>query len=237
MKKKEKKIWKLVEGTFDIEVSNFGDIRSTGGFVFKPIIQKGYARVSLVINGKRKIMQIHRLVAQAFVENPFNKPGVTHKNGDKLNNCQWNLEWSTPYESQMHRRYVLGKGMDGEDNPMYGMKGSKSPKFKDYVICVDKDGNMIGRFETQTEAALSMFGKYNRAHSISNCMRRLKGHITVGGYYWFYEKEYQRMKQADLKPRELLEHPELLEVHYRGQSAAKPQVITGERSETIESIG
>lgn len=236
MKTKNAKKWARVEGTEDIEVSNFGEVRSTGGFMYKPIIQKGYAKVGIIINGVRKQVQIHKLVAQAFVENPYKKTEINHKNGDKLNNCQWNLEWVTPYENQMHRRYVLGKDMDGKNNPMYGRSGINSPKFKDYIVCVDEDGNIMGRYETQTQAAIEFFNSYQRAHQISLCVRHYNGKMKVGGYYFFYEKEYQRIKQADLKPRELLGHPELIGNYYRGQSAAKP-LNAEERSTTIESIG
>jgi hypothetical protein len=123
----------------------------------------------------------------------------------------------------MHRRYVLGKDMRGNNNPMFGMKDENNPKFKDWIIALTPDGEVVGRYPTQTKAAIEMFGKACIANQISRVVRHDRNNSLIHGYYFLYEKEYQRMTQADLKPRELLGHPELLEEsYYRGQSATKP---------------
>ncbi|MPN37125.1 hypothetical protein SDC9_184641 [bioreactor metagenome] len=73
------------------------------GQLLKPgIDSKGYLKVVLCINGKNTTCKVHRLVAEAFILNPLNKPQVNHIDGDKLNNFMTNLEWSTQSENMVH---------------------------------------------------------------------------------------------------------------------------------------
>lgn len=55
----------------------------------------GYMKASLWINGECKRLSVHRLVADAFLENPEHLPVVNHRNGDKHCNEVTNLEWVT----------------------------------------------------------------------------------------------------------------------------------------------
>lgn len=114
-------IWKPVKG-FEkyYEVSNEGRVRSKDrirsngipikGKVLKPnVLKDGYAQATLVVNGKPYWKKIHRLVAEAFIENPENKPQVNHKNGIRNDNRIENLEWCTVSENHRHAFDVLGK--------------------------------------------------------------------------------------------------------------------------------
>lgn len=65
-------------------------------------ITRGYYRVSICKNGDVVNRTIHRLLAIAFIQNPENKPQVNHKDGNKLNNNDWNLEWATRKENIQH---------------------------------------------------------------------------------------------------------------------------------------
>ena len=109
-------IWKPVacyEGLY--EVSNLGRVKSLGRIdrfyrrwkscILKPhTVGKNYLAVSLSNGGKVRSIRIHRLVAEAFIPNPSNKPQVNHKDGNKANNAASNLEWSTNSENQLHAR-------------------------------------------------------------------------------------------------------------------------------------
>ena len=237
MQKKDFEKWCKIEGTKDVLISNFGNVKTESGFVYSTFKSKnGYIHVTLWINGKQKQMLVHRLVAKAFVPNPYNKKTVNHKNGDTTNNCEWNLEWCTPLENTMHKIFVLGHDLNGKKNPMFGRTGENNAKFVDYVM-VFKDDELVGEYPTQMAACEALGWKRCRANQISRCVSHSRNTKGVLGYQFMYKQEYENLKRADLKPRELLEHPELWVRHYWGQSAAKPATGKQEGPTTIESIG
>ncbi len=107
--------WKPVVGYEGrLEVSNRGDVRSVPGGKRKQyrilktgLINSGYLILKLSLpteNGKRpsRGLTVHRLVAGAFIPNPENLPTVNHKNGNKLDNRDTNLEWATQGENNQH---------------------------------------------------------------------------------------------------------------------------------------
>ena len=63
---------------------------------------QGRPRVNLEKNGIRKVVFVHRLVAEAFLPNPLVKREVNHIDGDKTNNNVENLEWATRSENMLH---------------------------------------------------------------------------------------------------------------------------------------
>lgn len=102
-----KEIWKDVAGYEGLyQVSNLGRVKSVKG-VSERILKggndcHGYLCLNLWKNNQRIMFKIHRLVAQAFIPNPENKPQVNHIDEDKTNNVDSNLEWCTAKENNNH---------------------------------------------------------------------------------------------------------------------------------------
>lgn len=69
---------------------------------FKTSRNGKYRAVSAMQNGKQKHFYVHRLIAQAFIPNPYNKPQINHIDGDSSNNSIENLEWVTAKENVEH---------------------------------------------------------------------------------------------------------------------------------------
>jgi hypothetical protein len=111
-------VWRDVKGWEGLyQVSDHGRIRSldhtvktkTGkDMLVRGVIKKpsrdvdGYAVVSLQHKHHKKSYSVHRLVAQAFIPNPENKPEVNHINAVKDDNAVSNLEWVTGEENNQH---------------------------------------------------------------------------------------------------------------------------------------
>ena len=162
--------WRAIAG-FEgyYEVSNFGDVRSVDrtvpregtrgdmlrkGQVRKPhVTPKGYLRVQLTQGGEPRSFQVHRLVAEAFIPNPENKPEVNHRNGNKRDNYLGNLEWATSSENMTHA-YALGL---------------KKPMVKYVVHCEELDITTFGTEKMERELRARGYEKAESA-AIWNCI-------------------------------------------------------------------
>ena len=179
---KEKKmtnpeIWKDIKGyEGKYEISNFGRVKShvkigTPTYYKTPILSTpGYYTVCLSKDGKVSYsVGIHRLVAEAFVENTDKtKTEVNHKDGNKLNNYYENLEWVTRKENNDHaiksglRKYVKSIEQYTLDDELVNIFTSSA-----------KAGNFLGK------------GKRTNTHILNCCKGKIS---TAYGYKWRYKE-------------------------------------------------
>lgn len=164
-------IWRDIkdyEGLY--QVSNLGRVRnSRTGKLLKPYTNNnGYLIVQLCKNCKYKRLLIHRLVAQAFIDNPDNLPQVNHKDEDKLNNCVDNLEWCSISYNQNY-------GTSSERK-----KERLGKKVQQYT----KEMVFVAEYPSIKEAARQTgLDEWN----IGSCCKGKYGCKTVGGYIWKYK--------------------------------------------------
>lgn len=137
-------VWLDVKDNPNYEVSNMGQVRNkrTGRYLAQHLNREGgYLRVT--IDGRHKY--VHRLVAAAFYDCDDETLEVNHIDGDKMNNCLPNIEWSTRQDNIQHacindlhhvdvRRVVRCKyckhrhnfdWCDGQSDDFYCSKGAR----------------------------------------------------------------------------------------------------------------
>jgi hypothetical protein len=77
---------------------------------------KGYLKIGLFKDGKCEKHRVHRLVAQAFIPNPYGLSDVNHIDGNKQNNSVSNLEWVSNRDNVEYSKYMMAKLLSAEGN-------------------------------------------------------------------------------------------------------------------------
>ena len=199
-----KEIWKDIKGYEGIyQVSSEGRVRSLNridnnnhplkGVILKPYISNsGYLLVGLYKQQKRDRKLLHRLVAEAFIPNPENKPEIDHINTIKTDNTVFlnedgsinyektNLRWTTRKEN-INNPLTKTKMQINARKPSKGKYGKKHHRSKP-IIQYDKEGNFIKEWDCANDVE-RVLGISNK-HIGSVCLGKRK---SCGGYIWKYK--------------------------------------------------
>lgn len=192
-----KEIWKDIEGYEGrYQVSNLGRVKSLareyktganqatirmGEKVMKQKVRPNkYCLVTLRRDGVVCDAYVHRLVAEAFIPNPTNRPQVNHRDENPSNNKVDNLEWCTPLENV---RYGTG------------IARSVSKRCKP-VVQKTLDGEIVKIWDSIAEAGDSFIpiqGRKNICNALSQPDKK-----TAYGFYWnYYETDTEKKVQGE----------------------------------------
>ena len=180
----EKEVWKDIQGyEGKYQISSFGNVKSLNyGRTKKERIlipgnnAKGYLQVKLSKNGITKNFYVHKLVSQAFIENPDNLPEVNHIDEDKTNNCVSNLEFCD-------RKYNINYGTRNE-KMLKTLKLIKSKFAQKEALQFTKDGKFVNEYPSIKEA-----GRYTGINQGNICLCCKGRRFTAGGYIWKYKED------------------------------------------------
>ena len=150
--------WKQLKETDKYEVNNVGDVRNikTGRELKKHLDKNGYVRYELYYENKRHLEPAHRLVADAFIDNPDNLPQINHKDEIKTNNNVDNLEWCTPSYNNNYgtRPQRLSESLKGRVSGMEGKHHSEEAKRKIGDAQLGEKNHMYGKKHSPETIAL-----------------------------------------------------------------------------------
>ena len=167
-------IWKDIKGYEGLyQVSNLGRVKSLDynrmGVERLLVCRKnmmGYLQVVLCKDSKHKHHQVHRLVAQAFIPNPYGLPQVNHKDECKTNNVETNLEWC-----------------NAKYNCNFGTRNERRAKAQSKAVYqYAKDGSLVKSYSSAREAERRT--GYDNGNIVKCCNGKYK---QAYGYLLSYE--------------------------------------------------
>lgn len=159
-------VWKHIPSMLNVEASNFGRIRTHRKILKPQENNSGYLKTIhthhawLPSREVKHAYYIHRLIARAFIPNPYHLPQVNHVDGNVYNNNLNNLEWCSASWNARHKVNEPHKPIKWEA-----------------IIATDTNGQVINRFKSIADTARNIGVS---ASSIRRCL--LGSQKTADGY-------------------------------------------------------
>lgn len=113
--------------------------------ILKLTLNKKYLQIGIKVGGKKKTFQVHRLVALAFLNNPYNLPEVNHIDHNTLNNNYLNLEWTS------------GEANKSKAKELRRYKNNGGYRFKRDKMITPQQARFIKKSKYQTKKLCKMF--------------------------------------------------------------------------------
>jgi len=199
--------WRPIVGYEGLyEVSNLGRVRSNArrkcrGGIVKPVASgSGYLAVTLSKESATSRRLVHRLVAEAFLDNIENLPVVNHKDEDKTNNCASNLEWCTVSYNNTYgtkiARMIESRNLNSEEIRESMQRAAAK---RDYSTAIERFGRPVLQFDLDGTFVCwwPSLGSIKRklgfsAANIRCACTRTEGYSSgvFHGYWWCFEEDY-----------------------------------------------
>jgi hypothetical protein len=159
------------------EISDKGNCRKMDKRILNQHIRNGYKAVSLYDpNTKKKnTVNIHRMVALAFIDNPNELKFINHKDGDKTNNHVENLEWISPKGNVQHAIKENLQKPHPKRVMQYTVAGQYTHTYNSILEASEKTGA-------------------SARHISCVCKGKRK---TTGGFVWKYETPEEVLQDVD----------------------------------------
>lgn len=198
-----KEIWKDIQGYENLyQISSLGRVKSLGNggsnnskekIIKQYITPNGYLRVTLSKQGELKKYLVHRLVGQAFIPNPDNKPEIDHIDTNPQNNIISNLRWVTRIENRNNLITLINYSKANKGKKLsQEAKEKMSKALSKPIVQYNLDNKLIGIYESVKQASelLNIFSS-----NISSCCRgKCK---SAGGFRWGFLEDYlKELKKA-----------------------------------------
>ena len=174
-------------------VSSFGRVASLSRPTFNGVSQyftkqriikscpkdNGYLVVSIYKKPQhRKTHHVHRIVAEAFCDNPYNKPHIDHINADRRDNRAENLRWVTQQENNKNPASSIKISLS--------RKGKNNAKLSHPVVSIDKNGE-ISHYCSMSFAVSLGFSRYK----ITRCCNGISD--SYANKRWMYLSDNEKL--------------------------------------------